>query len=173
MSPRWSSRRQYGDPYDDPYGGYQRRGMGWGGGGFGRRGYGGSYSRPAGGGCLRDACLLEGGCCLAEALGNNCLLAAIALLPQFGTALIGGPQRQSLQSRLVAAIRIYQRRISPQLAGRCRFTPSCSEYAAQSLLAHGSLRGSWLAVQRLVRCRPGGARGANPVPGGVPTSPRP
>jgi putative membrane protein insertion efficiency factor len=52
-------------------------------------------------------------------------------------------------------------------AGRpspCRFTPSCSSYAAEALEVHGAVRGSWLAVRRLSRCRPLGGRGWDPVP---------
>jgi uncharacterized protein len=52
-------------------------------------------------------------------------------------------------------------------AGRpspCRHVPSCSAYAAEALEVHGAARGSWLAVRRLVRCRPGGTWGYDPVP---------
>jgi putative membrane protein insertion efficiency factor len=52
-------------------------------------------------------------------------------------------------------------------AGRpspCRFTPSCSTYAAEALEVHGAARGSWLAVRRLSRCRPFGGKGWDPVP---------
>jgi putative membrane protein insertion efficiency factor len=65
---------------------------------------------------------------------------------------------------LVGAIRGYQREISPRLAVECRFTPSCSEYAAQAITRQGAARGTLLAARRLLRCRPGGARGADPVP---------
>lgn len=46
----------------------------------------------------------------------------------------------------------------------CRFTPSCSEYAKQAIETHGSGRGVWLATRRLVRCRPFGPSGFDPVP---------
>lgn len=52
-------------------------------------------------------------------------------------------------------------------AGRpspCRFTPSCSAYAAEAVEVHGAGRGSWLALRRLGRCRPGGGHGWDPVP---------
>jgi len=52
-------------------------------------------------------------------------------------------------------------------AGRpspCRFTPSCSAYAAEAIEAHGAARGSWLALRRVGRCRPGGGHGWDPVP---------
>jgi len=70
----------------------------------------------------------------------------------------------SLAARpLVAAVRTYQH----ARAGRpspCRFTPSCSTYAAESLEEHGALRGSWLALRRLARCHPWGGEGYDPVP---------
>lgn len=46
----------------------------------------------------------------------------------------------------------------------CRFTPSCSEYAAQALSIHGTRRGLSLVARRLLRCRPGGPFGYDPVP---------
>ena len=65
--------------------------------------------------------------------------------------------------RLVRLIEWYQRaaegRPSP-----CRFTPSCSAYAKEALLVHGTRRGLWLTVRRLLRCRPFGPSGWAPVP---------
>jgi putative membrane protein insertion efficiency factor len=46
----------------------------------------------------------------------------------------------------------------------CRFTPSCSAYAVEALEVHGSARGLWLTMRRLVRCRPFGPSGWDPVP---------
>lgn len=46
----------------------------------------------------------------------------------------------------------------------CRFTPSCSSYAIESLERHGLMRGSWLAVRRIGRCHPLGGHGFDPVP---------
>ena len=60
-------------------------------------------------------------------------------------------------------IRAYQRLLSPALAGHCRFTPSCSEYAHQAIARHG-WRGVWLALRRISRCHPLGASGFDPVP---------
>ncbi|MQA36108.1 membrane protein insertion efficiency factor YidD [Modestobacter roseus] len=65
---------------------------------------------------------------------------------------------------LLAAVRGYQRAISPRRPPCCHFTPTCSAYAVEALERHGARRGSWLTVRRLVRCRPGGRRGADPVP---------
>jgi putative membrane protein insertion efficiency factor len=61
-------------------------------------------------------------------------------------------------------IRIYQLTISPLLGPRCRFYPSCSQYALEAVAAHGSMRGSWLALRRLARCHPFSAGGFDPVP---------
>ena len=66
---------------------------------------------------------------------------------------------------LLAAIRAYKVVVSPYLAaGACRFTPSCSDYAAQAIVAHGAVRGGWLAARRLSRCRPWGGHGLDPIP---------
>lgn len=72
--------------------------------------------------------------------------------------------RSGAGSRLaVAAIRAYQLarvgRVSP-----CRFTPTCSQYAAEAVARHGTRRGLWLTARRLGRCRPGGPNGYDPVP---------
>jgi putative membrane protein insertion efficiency factor len=70
------------------------------------------------------------------------------------------PLRPGLLVRLVD---FYQRaaegRPSP-----CRFTPSCSSYAREALELHGGGRGLWLTVRRLLRCRPFGPSGFDPVP---------
>jgi uncharacterized protein len=61
-------------------------------------------------------------------------------------------------------IRAYQLLISPILGPNCRYLPSCSEYAAESIERHGALAGGWLAVKRLARCHPWGGSGYDPVP---------
>jgi len=61
-------------------------------------------------------------------------------------------------------IRAYQFLVSPVLPPACRYLPTCSEYAADALLAHGAARGSWLALRRLARCHPWGGSGYDPVP---------
>lgn len=70
----------------------------------------------------------------------------------------------SLRHVLVGIIRIYQRYISRWTPAACRFQPTCSEYAAQSLVKHGVLRGSWYALRRLCRCHPFHPGGDDPVP---------
>lgn len=61
-------------------------------------------------------------------------------------------------------IRSYQYIISPLLGPRCRFYPSCSDYAIDAIKQHGFLRGSCLSLWRLLRCHPGCAGGFDPVP---------
>jgi hypothetical protein len=153
------------------WGGGPRRRRGWGrpGPGYGR-GYGpppgyGGYRRGyggGGGGCLRDLFLLNTGCCLAESLGcgMDLLLVAPSTLRRVRTESPHG----RLADRLVAAVRLYQREISPRRAPCCHFTPTCSAYAIEALERHGALTGSRLTARRLLRCRPGGRHGADPVP---------
>ncbi|MGI4792230.1 MAG: membrane protein insertion efficiency factor YidD [Janthinobacterium lividum] len=64
---------------------------------------------------------------------------------------------------LVTLIRMYQRYISRWTPATCRFSPSCSEYAAQAIDRHGPLRGVGLAFWRLCRCHPFHSGGYDPV----------
>lgn len=70
----------------------------------------------------------------------------------------------------VAAIRLYQKTASPLLpvllgpGCGCRFHPSCSQYAAEAVSAHGVIRGGWLAVRRIAKCTPLHPGGNDPVP---------
>ena len=61
-------------------------------------------------------------------------------------------------------IRVYQHLAPPLLRGHCRFSPTCSEYARQSVERHGLVRGLSLAARRVARCHPLGASGYDPVP---------
>ncbi len=65
---------------------------------------------------------------------------------------------------LLFLVRGYQRWASPLLGANCRFQPTCSAYAAEAIDVHGSMRGSWLALRRLLRCHPFGGAGFDPVP---------
>jgi uncharacterized protein len=65
---------------------------------------------------------------------------------------------------LIGLVRLYQYLISPLLGPRCRFHPSCSHYAIEAVHSHGALRGSWLALRRLLRCHPWHPGGYDPVP---------
>jgi putative membrane protein insertion efficiency factor len=144
--------------YGPGFGGYGR-GYGYGPGYGYRRGYGGG-----GGSCLRDLLLLDAGCCLAEMIGcgNTLFLVTPSTLRHVHAA--GTASRGRLADRMIAAIRVYQREISPKRPPVCHFTPSCSAYAVEALEQHGARRGTWLTMRRLVRCRPGAAGGADPVP---------
>ena len=64
----------------------------------------------------------------------------------------------------MSAIRFYQRRISPLLGARCIYTPTCSQYALEAIGRYGALRGTALAVRRILRCHPLHAGGYDPVP---------
>ncbi|MEQ1698738.1 MAG: membrane protein insertion efficiency factor YidD [Ilumatobacteraceae bacterium] len=69
--------------------------------------------------------------------------------------------------RLVIA---YQRAMEGR-PSPCRFTPSCSSYAVEALEVHGTATGLWLTVRRLLRCRPFGPSGWDPVPLSTPDQP--
>jgi putative membrane protein insertion efficiency factor len=69
-----------------------------------------------------------------------------------------------VRNLFVLPVRIYQYCISPALPPACRFYPTCSAYAAEAVLRHGVLRGTFLALRRLARCHPFGGHGHDPVP---------
>jgi putative membrane protein insertion efficiency factor len=69
-----------------------------------------------------------------------------------------------MRAPLVFAVRVYQRLLSPLKPATCRYLPTCSEYAAQAIIRHGALKGSWLATKRICRCHPWGGHGYDPVP---------
>lgn len=165
-----------------PFGilGGRRRGFGPGYGGGYRRGYGGyggGYGgrRGGGGGCARDACLLESGCCLAESLDGSCLLLTLLALPQLLMAFVrpaGDLPRGSARTKgagrgsrvLLALLAVYQRSVAARRPHPvCRYTPSCSAYAAEAVSRYGALRGLRLTAARLLRCRPSVAGGPDPV----------
>jgi putative membrane protein insertion efficiency factor len=68
-----------------------------------------------------------------------------------------------LRGAAVAPIRLYQRVISPALPRRCKYHPTCSAYAVQAIRSYGILRGSVLAVWRLLRSNPFSHGGYDPV----------
>ena len=65
---------------------------------------------------------------------------------------------------LLAMLRQYKRWISPVLPVSCRYVPTCSEYATEAIEVHGVMRGSYLALRRLMRCHPFGGHGVDQVP---------
>jgi putative membrane protein insertion efficiency factor len=68
-----------------------------------------------------------------------------------------------MRALLLAPIRFYQRFVSPVLPRRCKYLPTCSDYAVQAIRAHGPLRGAILAGWRLLRCNPWSHGGYDPV----------
>lgn len=66
---------------------------------------------------------------------------------------------------LIGLVEFYRWVISPMLGPRCRYYPTCSEYALIALKHYGAFKGSWLAIKRISRCHPGCDGGIDPVPG--------
>ena len=65
---------------------------------------------------------------------------------------------------LLAGIWLYSNIISPLLAPSCRHYPTCSSYSREAIKKFGPLKGLFLSIKRLLRCRPGGTSGYDPVP---------
>lgn len=65
---------------------------------------------------------------------------------------------------LLAIFRFYQRQISPLFPPRCRYIPTCSEYAVQAVEKYGAWKGGLLALKRFLRCHPFHEGGYDPVP---------
>ena len=94
-------------------------------------------------------------------------------MPQTQTRIAPGRTVTVPARLLMVPIAGYRRFVSPLLAPRCRFAPSCSEYALTALAEHGAAPGLWLAVKRIARCHPFNPGGYDPVPSRViPPSPR-
>lgn len=128
---------------------------------------------------MRDMCLIESGCCLADLMGCGPQLALVgpSLLRRSFTAAAESTRNASrsapaaergarawLLRFVLAAIGVYQRDISPKRRACCRFSPTCSHYAVEALQTHGLRRGLWLSARRLLRCRPGAVGGDDRVP---------
>ena len=64
----------------------------------------------------------------------------------------------------LALIRFYKGAISPYLPNACRYTPTCSEYAAQAIEKYGAFKGGFMALKRILRCNPFHKGGYDPVP---------
>lgn len=65
---------------------------------------------------------------------------------------------------LLSMIRFYRLFISPLKSSCCRFIPTCSEYALEAIQKYGAIKGSWLAVKRILKCHPFHKGGYDPVP---------
>lgn len=61
-------------------------------------------------------------------------------------------------------IHIYRYVLSPLIGPRCRYAPSCSEFAVEAIQRHGVFKGIWLGFRRVCRCGPMGGSGYDPVP---------
>jgi len=72
---------------------------------------------------------------------------------------IGAPAR----TMLTGLIRVYRVTLSGWLGGQCRYYPTCSQYAEEAINVHGAVKGTGLAVWRVLRCNPFGAGGIDPV----------
>jgi len=64
----------------------------------------------------------------------------------------------------IALIKIYQWVISPYIGPKCRYTPTCSQYALEAFRKYGPFKGGWLAIRRISSCHPWGGHGHDPVP---------
>jgi hypothetical protein len=69
-----------------------------------------------------------------------------------------------MKQLLLALIAFYRYAVSPMLGRRCRFFPSCSEYAAEAVEKYGAIKGAGLSLHRLCRCHPWNPGGFDPVP---------
>ena len=65
---------------------------------------------------------------------------------------------------MLAVIRFYRKFISPCFPPRCRYIPTCSQYALEAVEKYGALKGGWLALKRVLRCHPFHKGGYDPVP---------
>lgn len=73
-----------------------------------------------------------------------------------------------LQIVLIKALRFYQILLRPAFGNRCRFLPTCSEYALEAIQCHGCGKGLYLTAHRLCRCNPCMEGGYDPVPRQAP-----
>ena len=74
------------------------------------------------------------------------------------------PLLPMLRRLLLLLVRFYQLFISPLTPASCRYTPTCSAYAAEAIAKYGAWRGGRLALRRIGRCHPWGGHGHDPVP---------
>ena len=68
-----------------------------------------------------------------------------------------------LKKLLISLIRTYQK-IPGSFHNMCRHIPTCSNYAIEAITIHGSIKGTWLSIKRIIKCNPFGTKGYDPVP---------
>jgi putative membrane protein insertion efficiency factor len=68
-----------------------------------------------------------------------------------------------MKASIIGLLKFYKAVVSPLLPPSCRFTPTCSEYAAAAVDRYGVVRGGWLGIRRLLRCNPFCVGGHDPV----------
>ena len=68
-----------------------------------------------------------------------------------------------MKAVVLAILRFYKSAVSPLLPAACRYTPTCSEFAMEAVTRHGALRGSAMAVKRVLSCHPFARGGYDPV----------
>ena len=71
---------------------------------------------------------------------------------------------QILSLPFICLLKLYQWIISPWLGQKCRYTPTCSNYAIEALKKYGPVKGLWLTLKRVSKCHPWGGHGYDPVP---------
>lgn len=69
-----------------------------------------------------------------------------------------------MKKLMIALVKVYQKYISPLSPPSCRYVPSCSHYAIEAIETHGPIKGSYLAIKRILKCNPWGGMGYDPVP---------
>jgi len=72
--------------------------------------------------------------------------------------------KKVIQFIVLLPVYFYRYSISPLIAPRCRYTPTCSEYTIEAVKKHGVIKGGWLAIRRISSCHPWGGSGYDPVP---------
>jgi conserved hypothetical protein YidD len=72
--------------------------------------------------------------------------------------------KKAIEFIVLLPVYFYRFAISPMIPPRCRYKPTCSQYAIEAVKKHGVLKGVWLATKRILRCHPWGGSGYDPVP---------
>lgn len=75
-----------------------------------------------------------------------------------------GSLKAALSALMLGLIWVYRNAISPLLPPRCRYYPTCSQYAVDAIKVHGPFAGGWMACKRILRCHPLREGGLDPVP---------